>query len=109
MNNPYQISYATNSFCTERWSAGRIQVRFYTTYSATLITADPTTSNPLSITFTPTLTPNYQLKYTFNNIALIKISNLLQNLNIKHIKLTSPTGITLDTNYCNATVQSSAA
>ena len=108
MNNPYQISYATNTFATERWSAGVMIVRFYTSYTATHITIDPTTSTTLGITFTPTLTPNYQLKYTFSNIALVTINNMLQNLNIKKIKLTAPTGISLDTNYCNATVQTYA-
>lgn len=104
MRNPTQQSY-TNTFSTERWSSGSIQVRFYTTYSVTHITVDPTTSTTLGITFTPTLTPNYQLKYQFPNIALVKISKLLQNLDIKHIRLNAPSGITLDTNYCNATVQ----
>ena len=88
-----------------KWSDGIIQVKFCSTYSVTYITIDPTTSTPLEITFTLTLTPNYQLKYQFNNISLVKLSRLLQNLNIKHIKLNVPTRITLDTEYCNATVQ----
>ena len=99
MRNPTQQSYATNTFSTERWSDGIIQVKFC------YIIIDPTTSTPLEITFTLTLTPNYQLKYQFNNISLVKLSRLLQNLNIKHIKLNVPTRITLDTEYCNATVQ----
>jgi len=109
MRNPNQQSYTTNTFSTERWSGGSITHRFYTNPSVVHITTDPTSSTPLRITFIPTLTPNYQLKYGFPNIALIKISKLLQNLNIQHIRLNAPGGITLSTQYCNATVQSSSA
>jgi len=59
----------------------------------------------LGITFTPTLTPNYELKYTFWNIALVTINNILQNNKIQQIYITAPGEITLDTKYCNATMQ----
>lgn len=71
MTNPYQRYYGTNTFYTEIWSSGSIYRKFYTSYTASTITTDPLTSNPLSISFTPTLTPDYQLKYGFNNIAKI--------------------------------------
>ena len=72
MTNPYRYYYGTQTFHTEIWrAAGSIYVKFYTNYNAATITTDPTTNNPLNITFTPTLTPNYQLKYSFNNIARI--------------------------------------
>jgi len=46
------------------------------------------------------------LSYNFDNIAQIKISYLLQNQNVKQIMLTAPTGITLKSKYCNATLES---
>ena len=73
-----------------------------------IITTDPVTSNPLAITFTPTLTPNYQLSYNFDNIAKIQISYLLQNKNIQQIFLTSPSYIVLNLAYCNATLETDA-
>ena len=71
MTNPYQRYYGANTFYTQVWSGGSITRSFYSNYAASTITTDPTTSAPLSISFTPTLTPNYQLKYGFNNIARI--------------------------------------
>lgn len=89
MTNPYQYYYGTNTFYTEIWQSGTIAARFYTAYSASTITTDPTSGNELLITFTPTLTPNYQLKYGFNNIARIEISHMLQNKNVKQIYITT--------------------
>jgi hypothetical protein len=62
----------------------------------------------LAITFTPTLTPDYQLKYGFNNIAKIEISYILQNKNIQMIHLAAPTGISIIGTYCNATLESTS-
>ena len=70
MTNPYQNTYGTSTFYTEIWNVN-ITARFYTSYQASTLVYDPTSSAPLSILFTPTLTPNYQLKYGFNNIARI--------------------------------------
>jgi hypothetical protein len=69
-----------------------------------IITTDPVSSNPLAISFTPTLTPNYQLSYNFDNIAKVEISYLLQNDKVQQILLTAPSGITLNSKYCNATL-----
>ena len=63
---------------------------FHTNYVASTITSDPTTGNALKITFAPTLTPNYELKYGFNNIANITITNMVQNANIKQIRINAP-------------------
>lgn len=72
---------------------------------ASTITTDPTSNSSLSITFTPTLTPNYHLKYGFPNIAKVEITNILQNNKIKMIYVYTGGEITLDTQYCNATMQ----
>ena len=87
MTNPYQQDYGTNTFYTEVWrgSSGTIHTKFYTNYNVAHITVDPTSGNTLSISFTPTLTPDYQLKYGFNNIARIEVTHLLQNKNIQMI------------------------
>ncbi len=71
MTNPYQNYYGTNTFYCQVWKSGSIYRKFYSGYGATTITVDPTSGEDLSITFTPTLTPDYQLKYGFNNIARI--------------------------------------
>ena len=79
MTNLYQ-SRTSNQPYTEIWtSSGTIRARFWTSYWVSHITTDPTSNNALAISFTPTLTPNYPLKYGFNNIARIEISHLLQN------------------------------
>lgn len=92
MNNPYQITYGTYTFLTYIWKSGSITNVFYTNYAATLITTDPTSSTALSISFTPTLTTGYGyfLKYSFSNIALITITNMMQNLNIQQIYIWAP-------------------
>lgn len=79
MTNPYQNYYGSNTFNTEIWRSGSVYVRFYTGYSATTITTDPTSSSALTIFFVPTLTPDYQLKYNFWNIANVTITKMLQN------------------------------
>ena len=71
MTNPYQQTYGTNTFYTQIWKSGAITNKFYTNYAAGIIYTDPTSNNALSIKFTPTLTPDYQLKYGFKNIARI--------------------------------------
>ena len=109
MTNPYQQFYGSWTFYTQIWSGGIITSALYTDYAASTITTDPTTSTPLTITFTPTLTPNYQLKYSFNNIARIEITNMLQNKNIQMIYITTGGEIVLDTSYCNATMVTSTA
>ena len=80
MTNLYQ-SKVTEKPYTEVWDAatGNIRARFTTDYWVNHITSNPADSAPLSITFTPTLTPNYQLKYDFNNIARIEVTHLMQN------------------------------
>lgn len=109
MNNPYQNHYGTTTFNVEIWSSGVVSRRFYSSYSATTISTDPTTSTALSIAFTPTLTPTYWLKYGFNNIGKVVLSKFFQNAYVKQIRLIAPGEITLDTQYCNATFQSSAS
>jgi hypothetical protein len=71
MTNLYQ--YKGSNLYTEIWrvSTGTISNRFYTQYTVGIIYSDPVSANPLTIVFTPTLTPNYQLKYGFQNIAKI--------------------------------------
>ena len=105
MTNPYQRFYGSYTFYTEIWRSGSVWVRFYSDYTASTITTDPTTSNPLTISFIPTLTPNYQLKYGFNNIAKVTLTNMIQNSNVKQIVIYAPSEITIDTQYCNATMQ----
>lgn len=105
MPNPYQKFYGSYTFHTEIWRSGSVWIRFYTDYTASTITTDPTTSNPLTISFVPILTPNYQLKYTFWNIANVTFTNMLQNSNVKQIYIRAPSEITLDTQYCNASLQ----
>jgi len=51
---------------------------------------DSNTGSSNTISFTPTLTPNYQLKYGFKNIAKIEITNMLQNKYVKMILLQAP-------------------
>lgn len=108
MTNLYQ--YSGNTLYTEVWQASTktISKIFTTSYTVPIITTDPTSGNPLAITFTPTLTPNYQLSYNFDNIAKVEISYLLQNNKVQQILLTAPSGVTLNTKYCNATLQSDA-
>ncbi|CAM5999585.1 unnamed protein product [Sphagnum balticum] len=105
MSNPNQYYYPSNNLATTVWRSGYIYTSFYTSYTTSTIYNDPITNNPLSITFVPTLTPNYQLMYTFNNIAKITISYALQNAQIQQIYITSPYGITINTGYCNATME----
>lgn len=109
MTNLYQ--YQGNTLTTEVWQASTKTITkvFTTTYQVQVITTDPISTNPLSITFTPTLTPNYQLSYNFDNIAKVKISYLLQNSKIQQILLSAPGGITLNSKYCNATLESTTA
>lgn len=110
MTNLYQ-SKVTEKPYTEVWDAatGNIRVRFTTDYWVDHITSNPADSAPLSITFTPTLTPNYQLKYDFNNIARIEITHMLQNKHVEMLYLTAPSEITFQTSYCNATLESTTA
>lgn len=79
MTNLYQ--YSGNKLYTEVWqvSTRTIIKSFYTTYTVPIITIDPVSNNPLTIAFTPTLTPNYQLSYNFDNIAKLELSYMLQN------------------------------
>ena len=72
MTNLYQSRLSDKPY-TEVWdaSSGTIRARFYTNYWVNHITTDPKTGEALEIDFTPTLTPDYQLKYSFNNIARI--------------------------------------
>jgi hypothetical protein len=105
MTNPHQNFYASNGFYVEIWRSGSINRCYFSNYGVDPITVDPTTSNPLRISFTPTLTPNYQLKYNFKNIANVTITNLLQNQFIQQIRISPPGEISIDTTYCNATVQ----
>jgi hypothetical protein len=90
MTNPYQNFYGSYTFYTEIWRSGSISWRFYTDYPATTITTDPSSGSALTISFLPTLTPNYELKYNFNNIAKITITNMLQNQNVKQIRINAP-------------------
>lgn len=91
MTNLYQ-SQVTERPYQEVWDAanGNIRGRFYTNYWVDHITTDPGTSDPLTITFSPTLTPDYQLKYGFNNIARIEVTHMLQNEHIQMMYLTAP-------------------
>lgn len=95
----------------EIWGSGSglITGRHQPSYWVNHITADPVTGTQPTITFTPTLTPNYQLKYGFSNIARVEISYLLQNDKIQMIYLTAPSGITIASSYCNATLESTTA
>ena len=108
MTNLYQ--YSGNTLYTETWQASTKTITkvFTTSYTVPIIVNDPISGNPLAITFTPTLTPNYQLSYNFANIAKIQISYLLQNSNVQQILLTAPGGIALNSKYCNATLESDA-
>ena len=105
MTNLYQSRLGDKPY-TEVWdaSSGTIRARFYTSYWVNHITSDPSTGNTLDIDFTPTLTPDYQLKYSFNNIARIEISHLMQNDKIKMIYVEANWEITFATSYCNATL-----
>lgn len=71
MTNLYQ-KYSSN-IQTEVWDAvtGIIRSRFTTSYLVNHIQTDPNSGDALEISFTTTLTPDYQLKYSFNNIARI--------------------------------------
>lgn len=107
MNNLYQYS-GTNLY-TEVWQSSSATTKsiikvFTTNYQIPVTTIDPTSNNALAITFTPTLTPNYQLSYLFNNIAQIKMSYLLQNDKVQQILLTAPSTISINNKYCNATL-----
>lgn len=104
MTNPYQNFYGSYTFNIEIWRGGAIYARYYGDYKGTTITTDPTTNSALTISFTPTLTPNYELKYNFWNIANVTITNMLQNNQVKQIRIYPPGEITIDTQYCNATV-----
>ena len=109
MTNLYQ--YSGNNLYTEVWQASTktiIKV-FYTAYTLPVTTVDPTSTNALAITFTPTLTPNYELSYNFDNIVKVKMSYLLQNKNVQQILLNAPSGIVLNKVYCNATLESTTA
>ena len=73
MTNLYQ-SKVENLPYTEIWDSatGTIRAKFRTdNYWVNHITKNPADGAQLSFTFIPTLTPNYQLKYGFNNIARI--------------------------------------
>lgn len=52
-------------------AAGTIRGKHEPSYWVNHITTDPVSGLQPTITFIPTLTPNYQLKYGFNNIARI--------------------------------------
>lgn len=110
MTNLYQ-SRVTELPSIQIWSVstGRISARHEPSYWVNHITVDPVSNNAPTITFIPTLTPNYQLKYGFNNIARIEMTYLLQNDKINMIYLTAPGEITIATSYCNATMESTAA
>ncbi len=109
MTNLYQ--YSGSQLYTEVWqvSTRTIIKLFYTSYTVPVITTDPISTNALSITFSPTLTPNYELSYNFDNIVKVQMSYLLQNDRIKQVLLSAPSGISLNTKYCNATLESTAA
>lgn len=72
MTNLYQ-SKGSDLPSIQIWdaSSGVIRGKHQPDYWVNHITTDPTSGNQLAITFTPTLTSNYQLKYSFNNIARI--------------------------------------
>ena len=82
MTNMYQERGSEKPY-TEIWDAStnRIRAKFNTDYSVTHITTDPVSSDPLAITFTPTLTDNYQMK-NFDNIARVELSHAMQNRDI---------------------------
>ena len=63
MTNLYQSRISDQPY-TEVWdaSSGTIRSRFHSSYWVNHITTDPSTGEDLRITFTPTLTPEYQLK-----------------------------------------------
>jgi hypothetical protein len=109
MTNLYQ-RYSSN-IQTEVWDAvtGTIRSRFTTSYLVNHIQTDPNSGDALEISFTTTLTPDYQLKYSFNNIARIEITHLLQNTNIRMIYITGPSEVTFSSSYCNATLESTTA
>lgn len=71
MTNPYQNYYGNYTFNTEIWRGGNVTNKFYSDYSASILQYDSNTGSANVINFTPTLTPNYQLKYGFKNIAKI--------------------------------------
>ena len=106
MTNPYQYSYGSSTFHFQIWQGGTVTQQHYTNYYTSVITTDPTTSNTLTVSFTPTLTPNYHLKYGFWNIAKLTITHLLQNEHIQRIRIDAPGEVTLDTEYCNITMES---
>ncbi len=64
--------------------------KFYSDYTASTLMYDSNTGTSNVINFTPTLTPNYQLKYGFKNIAKVEITNMLQNKYVKMIFLQAP-------------------
>lgn len=108
MTNLYK-QYSANPGI-EVWRAGVVAYKFTVGYSHTTITSDLTTTQPLTIGFTPTLTSNYQLKVNFNNIAKIEIKYIYQNSKVSSIWLVVDTSqITLITTYCNATLTSTAS
>lgn len=117
MNSPYSLvvqgmtnlyKYYSSYVYTEIYRGGSMLARFYTSFSLSTITTDPTTGTALSVAFTPTLTSNnYQLNINFDNIARIDISYMLQNAYVNSIWLTPPGGqIYLINTYCNATLES---
>lgn len=105
MTNPYQNYYGNYTFNTEIWSGATVSGRFHSDYQASTLFYDPTTLDALSISFTPTLTPDYQLKFGFNNIAKIELTHLIQNKYVQMIYISAPSDITLDSTYCNATMK----
>ena len=107
MTNLYH-SRDSDKIYTEIWdgSSGTIRARLNTHYWVNHITTDPATGDPLSITFTPTLTPDYQLKYDFSNVARIEITHLMQNKHIQMIYVWADWEITFKNSYCNATLES---
>ena len=80
MTNLYQ-SRVTEQPYSEVWDTlnGNIRGKFTTNYWVDHIRNNPADSAALEIDFNPTLTPDYQLKYGFNNIARIEVTHLLQN------------------------------
>lgn len=110
MTNLYQSKVSDLPY-TQIWDAasGTIRARFTTYFWVNHIQTDPTTSDALSFSFTPTLTPNYQLKYGFSNIARVQISHLMQNQLIKMIYVTVNWQIEFVNTYCNATLESTTA
>ena len=110
MTNLYR-SQVTERPYQEVWDVanGNIRGRFNTDYWVNHITTDPTSGEQLTMTFTPTLTPNYQLKYGFNNIMRIEVTHMMQNEHIQMLYVSAPSEISFQTSYCNATLESTTA